>query len=129
MDYMELAEQFFHNFYRLKNNSNQKRIDESMQGEIFTLLYLQKKHVLILPCALGEIMNISSARVATILNGLEKKGLITRELDRSDRRRTVVNLTEEGARQAEKHNQMVINLIAEMLELLGEHDAIELVRI
>lgn len=129
MDYMELAEHFFHNFYRLKNNSHQKKIDESMQGEIFTLLYIKNKNNFIYPGEIGEIMNISSARVATILNGLESKGLIIRELDRSDRRKTVVNLTEEGTRQAEKHNKMVINLIAKILALLGEHDAKELVRI
>lgn len=39
----------------------------------------------------------STARIAVVLNTLEKKGYITRAIDPSDRRRVLVSLTPAGA--------------------------------
>lgn len=129
MDYIELAKQFLNHSYQFKNRGHQKKIDETMQGETFVLLYILRQGDIVLPSEISNEMNISSARVAAILNNLENKGLITRRIDKSDRRKILVDLTQEGIESAEKHNQMVLNMTARMLELLGEHDAKELVRI
>lgn len=129
MDYTELAKQFLHNTYQFRTCGHQKKIDGTMQGETFALLYILKQGDIVLPSEISNEMNISSARVAAILNNLENKGYITRQIDKSDRRKILVELTRKGVRRAEKQNQMVISITARMLELLGEHDAKELVRI
>ncbi|GAA4653265.1 transcriptional regulator [Anaerocolumna aminovalerica] len=129
MDYMELAKQFLHNSYQFRKRGHQKKIDETMQGEAFAILYILRQGDIVLPSEISNEMNISSARVAAMLNSLENKGLVTRQIDKSDRRKILVELTQEGKELAEKHNQMVVNNTARMLELLGEHDAKELVRI
>lgn len=129
MDYTELAKQFLHNSYQLRNHGHQKKISESMKGEMFAILYILRQGGIVLPSEISNEMNISSARVAAILNNLENKGFITRQIDKSDRRKILVDLTQKGMALAEKHNQMVVNITARMLELLGEHDARELVRI
>lgn len=129
MDYIELAKQFLHNSYQFQSRSHQKKIDETMQGETFALLYILKQGSVVLPSEISNEMNISSARVAAILNSLEKKGLITRSIDKNDRRKILVNLTQEGIVLAKQHEEMAINMTARMLGLLGEHDAKELVRI
>lgn len=129
MDYNMLAEQLFYKGCKLKKFNNQQMIEESMQGGIFTLLYMKNKKGIVLPGEISEEMDISSARVATILNNLENKGLIERRIDKSDRRRILVVLTKEGETQAEQRIKKVIGQIAKMLELLGEEDAEEFVRI
>ena len=129
MDYNELAKQFLHNSYQLRSRSHQKKIDETMQGETFALLYILTRGGIVLPSEISNEMNISSARVAAILNNLENKGLIKRNIDKRDRRKILVSLTQEGIALAEKHNEMVNNMTARMLELLGEYDAKEFVRI
>lgn len=129
VDYTELAEQFLRDTFQFKSYGHQRKIDESMRGEVFVLLYILKWDKYVLPSEIGEKMNISSARVATILNALENKGLITREIDKNDRRKILVSLTEKGAKQAKNHNQTIVNLAAKMLKFLGENDAKELIRI
>ncbi|NLK22290.1 MAG: MarR family transcriptional regulator [Epulopiscium sp.] len=82
-----------------------------------------------LPSDISNEMNISSARVAAMLNNLENKGLITREIDKSDRRRILVELTQDGIEFTKDRNKTVVNYTVRILKLLGEHDAKELVRI
>ena len=129
MNYIELAKQLLHNTYQFRSNSNQKKINETMQGETFALLYILRRDGIVLPSEISDEMNISSARVAAILNNLEDKGLILRQIDKNDRRRILVDLTQDGIKLAENYNQMVVNLTVRMLELLGEYDATEFVRI
>ena len=129
MSYKNLAEQFFQTNYQMKKINHQQIIDESLKGEIFTLLYLRNRDDFVLPGEISEIMQISSARVATILNNLENKGLIERQIDKMDRRRILVSLTSLGEENANTHYQEVINQISKMFEILGEEDAKEFIRI
>lgn len=129
MNFTELAEQFLQNSYQLRNRGHQKIIDAKMQGEAFALLYLFHQGDTVVPSEISSEMNISSARVAAILNNLENKGQITRQIDKTDRRKILVTLTEAGANLAQKHSETVTAITARMLELLGENDAKELVRI
>ncbi len=129
MDYTELAKRFLRYSYQFRNCGHQKNINETMRGETFTLIYIFKKGDHVLPGEISNEMSISSARVAAILNNLENKGLIVREIDKSDRRRILVRLTQRGAALAKEHNQRIVNITIRTLELLGERDAKELVRI
>jgi len=129
VDYKKLAEHFFYKSYELKKYELQQIIDENVQGENFALLYIKNKKGCALPGEISGEMNISSARVAAILNNLESKGFIERQIDKTDRRRILVELTKKGEEKAENHNEEVIAKIAKMLELLGEQDAREFVRI
>ena len=129
MSYKNLAEQFFQTNYQMKKINHQQIIDESLRGEIFTLLFLRDRKNNVLPGEISEIMQISSARVASILNNLENKGFIERQIDKADRRRILVSLTSLGKENANAHYQEVINQICKMFEILGEKDAKEFIRI
>lgn len=129
MDYGELAKQFLHNSYQYRSRAHQKRFDDNMHGEAFAMSYIFRQGGTVLPSDISNEMNISSARVAVMLNNLESKGFLTRQIDNSDRRRILVELTQDGIEFAKKHNKTVINYIVRILKLLGEHDAKELVRI
>ena len=101
-------------------------------GEVFVLDYLQRQARESRPCHPKDIslrMGVTSARVATILKGLERRGLLTRRIDRQDARQTVVELTEEGSAFILRHRRAVKERFARTLRALGHEDAAELVRI
>lgn len=129
MDYEELARQFLHNSYRYRIRGHQKKIDDNMQGETFAVTYIYKQGGPVLPSDISNEMNISSARVAVMLNNLENKGFVTRRIDRSDRRRILVELTRDGTEFVQEHNKTVMQYTVKILKLLGDCDAKELVRI
>jgi len=127
--YSELAREFILISHQMRRFGPQKMIEEAMRGESFVIMLLSKKEARALPSEISGIMGISSARVAAVLNGLEHKGLITREIDRDDRRRILVELTPAGKEQAEQYDRMALEGATHMLEILGEEDAKELLRI
>ena len=129
MDYTMLAKEFLERIYRLSKHSTHKEINESMHGEIFALQYIAFQKGAIQPSKISKMIRVSSARVAATLNSLERKGLITRRIDTSDRRRILVELTPNGKEEAEEYFQMIVENVAKMLSGLGEHDATEYVRI
>lgn len=129
MDYSELAADLLNGIKSLHKVKSQKNINEAMQGETFVLNYIASRGIEVLPGEIGHEMDVSSARIATALNSLEQKGLITRRIDTNDRRRILVGITPKGKEYAEDHRQTVLRVAAQMLELLGKHDAKEYVRI
>lgn len=129
MDYQELASEFMHKLYILNKARPHRQISESMQGEAFMLHYLAMNHGSVLPSEISQIMGISSARIAAALNSLERKGLITRRIDITDRRKILVDLTPEGMALAEGQHQTILEDTSELLAMLGEQDAQEYVRL
>ena len=81
---------------------------------------------------LSQRMMVTGGNVTGITDGLEKEGLVVREVDPADRRVFRVKLTAEGERQfrrmATEHEQWVIELFGplslkqkkQLMDLLGE---------
>lgn len=129
MDYAKLAAEFLEWMHLLRKLRPQKNFGEAIQGEAFILQYLANHDADVLPGEIGKEMNVSSARIAQALNSIEKKGLITRAIDKRDRRQIRVQLTAAGRSAADEHLQEVIGHTTRMLQSLGEEDAKEYVRI
>lgn len=129
MDYDELAAELLKKMQMLHTAKPQKNINGALQGETFILNYIAHHGGDVLPGEIGHEMDVSSARIATALNSLEKKGLITRQIDTNDRRKILVRITEKGKDLSEKELKIVVATAAKMLSRLGEHDAKEYVRI
>jgi Transcriptional regulators len=129
MDYRTLATEFMRNMYQLNKARPQKRMHESMQGETFVIHYLSMRGDSVLPSEISNVMGISTARIAATLNSLERKGLVTRRIDTSDRRRILVDLTSKGKAMGEERYHMMLEETAKLLSILGEQDAREYVRI
>ena len=129
MDYTKLAAELFGGMVNIRKVKSQKKINESLHGEAFVLHYIATHKTEVQPGEIGHEMNVSTARIATALNSLESKGLITRQIDTKNRRHILVKITPEGTRLAQEHQEIVLENVAKMLELLGERDALEYVRI
>ncbi|MCL2493213.1 MAG: MarR family transcriptional regulator [Clostridiales bacterium] len=128
MDYELVAEEFLSKIFKL-HQEKQGLFTEGLRGETVALIYLEKMGGGVSPCEISDKMAVSSARVAVILNGLEKKGFITRRIDSDDRRQIIVDLTEDGLEQARKNFQNAKDVYVDMLQFLGEQDAEAFVRI
>ncbi len=129
MDYPALAIEFMEKMRLLRQTKPHRQMSQSMHGECFVLQYIADQHGSVVPGEIREIMGISSARIAATLNSLERKGLITRDIDPIDRRRVLVNLTSKGEETAKIHHRKLYEKTVEMLRLLGEEDAGAYVRI
>ena len=129
MDYPALATQLLDSMQALRKTRPQKHLNEAVHGEAFVLRFIMLQDGDVLPGEIGSEMGVSSARIATALNSLESKGLITRQIDLNDRRKILVRITPEGRAVAENQEQAVVEGTAKMLALLGEQDAKEHVRI
>lgn len=129
MDYSALAREYMAIFYKMRKRKNQKKITDSMHGEQFVLTFLSRHGGSVIPSEISNEMGISTARVAAALGSLESKGLVTRRIDERDRRRILVELTEDGRAQEASHAKAITGVLVRMLEDLGEADANELLRI
>ena len=129
MDYQKLANELLKNLLMHHRVKPKKNIDEFLLGENFVLAYINGQNGDVQPGEIRGAMNVSTARIASALNNLEKKELITREIDTKNRRQILVKITEKGKELAENHKKEVLGLAVKMLKLLGEYDAREYVRI
>jgi len=129
MSYIELAKGLLEKMQLMHKAKPQKYINESLQGEMFILKYISIRNTSVLPGEISNEMGVSSARIATALNNLERKNLITRQIDKNDRRKILVEITKEGKQVVAKQDKILINIVAHILETLGGHDAKEYVRI
>ena len=129
MDYVTLAAELLDKMQVLRKSKPQKHINESLHGEAFVLHFIAGHDGDVLPGEISSEMGVSSARVAAALNSLESKGMITRKIDLSDRRKILVGITPAGRALAEQQQQAVIQGASKMLALLGEQDAKAYVRI
>ena len=77
------------------------------------------------PSALTEVreyLSVSKAAVSQMLNSLEKRGYILREIDPNNRRNIIVILTDEGRTAFEKRNQEFYDRFELVIRGIGEKD-------
>jgi DNA-binding MarR family transcriptional regulator len=120
-------------------NQIENRIRQSLQSEFETTLprfdlmaQLERTPEGLKMSELSQRMMVTGGNVTGITDGLEKEGLVVREVDAADRRVYRVKLTAEGKRQfrrmAGEHERWIIDLFGslgakqkkQLTELLGE---------
>ena len=129
MDYESLAHEYLEVMYQMRKRNTHKQVSDSLHGENFVLSYISEHEGNVIPSDISNAMGITSARIAAALNSLEGKGLILRRIDTEDRRRILIDLTDAGREQVQKHYQMIMSYTTNMLKYLGEDDAKEYIRI
>jgi len=129
MDYDLLALELIENMHSARAAFRQKPIPEDIRGEAFVLYCIENKGGRTVPSELSDMICVSSARVAAVLNSLEDKEFITRRIDTDDRRKIIVELTPKGAHYVEEFRKKQTEQMKDILMSLGEEDAEELVRL
>lgn len=105
-----------------------KNAEELLKGEVPVLCHIAEKEQ-ITPTELAHKFSLSTARIATILNRLEDKGLIVRIHDHKDRRKVYIHLTDEGRQLAAKKMEELYAQLHGLLLNLGDDDAREYLRL
>ena len=129
MDCEGLAEMLGDQTELLFRHGPHKLIGKNARGECFVLRCLARSKAPLLPSDLSEQSHASTARIAVVLNTLEKKGLISRAIDPTDRRRILVSLTNVGQEYVAVVRTQLREDMKHLLEELGEQDAREYLRI
>ncbi|MBP1045038.1 MarR family transcriptional regulator [Enterococcus sp. BWM-S5] len=122
MTFAEEAEQELVRLMLQNRNGAFSKIEKSNKGENIVIKFLARAGEPTSPKCLAESLNLSSARIAVVLGGLEKKGLIVRDMDPDDRRRINVTLTESGAKMAHAEKKEMRDKIIQIFEMMGEKD-------
>lgn len=128
-DYIAEAVRVFEQVIHNTHPGPMENINKIAKGEMFVLGYLDRENRAIMPWEISEAMNSSSARVSAILNSLEKKGQITREVDVSNRRNVLVTITPVGIKRVEVVKFKMRKSLAELFTQMGEEDTLEFIRL
>ena len=129
MDYEKMAEELLNIHAGLLRVSANRMMDRFVRGELFVLNYLIQHDGTAFPKGLSNVMEVSTARIAALLNQIEKKGWIIRSTDGEDNRQTIITLTEAGGSEVEDTRRDIVQEVVKMLKGIGAEDANELLRI
>lgn len=129
MDYNSLAKELLTVRENLLQVPANQHLSQMVRGEMFVLNYLFTHEGIIHPKELSEKMAVTTARIASLLNHMERKQLLLRHTDPNDNRQVVVVLTDTGRETIQKIRTEVISYVCAMLEGLGPEDAQAYIRI
>ncbi len=129
MDYNLLAEQLTEVIAEVYYKKPTVNYAEFFQGELKMLNLLSKCETGLTPGELCKRLFMTSARVASALKSVEKKGYVVRERDEKDRRSVIVTLTDRGREYAEKKDRELKEAFGFFLSELGEDDSREFIRL
>lgn len=129
MNYNRLADDLFDGLVRYSQTRFCAVPAEFSTGEVGVLVHLSMMTDDASAGELSERLGLSTARVAAVLNTLEKKKMITRRRSAKDRRKVFVHITDYGRELVNKKRHEGLECAEALLERLGENDARALVRI
>lgn len=114
-----------------KNNtaSLNEILSDFNKGEIGVLCYLVFEEDHVTSSKLSEQLNVSTARIANILNSLATKNYIKRTEDLIDKRKTIVEVTPTGKQLVIAEKQKIIDKIILIIEKLGKEEILDYIRI
>jgi len=107
----------------MRRKKHGKHRSEEDRSAWMLLRYLDHAEEEVNPTELCKAMNVTTPRITTILNDMEEKGYITRQISAHDRRRICVTLTEAGRARINEGKKRLHDRIARIIEKVGEEDA------
>lgn len=114
------------NYYFVKFKSikpKRPRIEESQKGENFIIFYLGYfDNGDIYAGDIANELECSTARVAALLNRLEKKNFIKKETSSLDKRKTKVALTTLGKEEYEKRSKKFKEYLNKIIDTIGKEE-------
>lgn len=129
MNYRVQAEELLSIQMELPLASIERQVWKLNRGMYFALQYLFAHGGAAHPRELSRGMEVSSARVASMLNHMEAQALVRREADAEDNRQVIIHLTEKGVVLLQKLREKLVVDIAELLGALGPEDATAYLRL
>ena len=119
MDVENMAEMLFQQIKEGTSTPISELLDEFNCGEIGVLSTLAFDQNPVTAGELSEKLNVTTARIARILNSLESKQYIRRKNDRTDRRKIFVTITKKGKELADSTKKEIMDKIIQVIQEVG----------
>lgn len=100
-----------------------------LRGEDLFLVVLDDVGGMSTPSQLSEYTDFTPARLSAIIKALEGKGYILRQQNETDKRCTIIEITEKGLVYSRELKEAAIRNSLDIIEKLGEKDSAEFVRL
>lgn len=97
-------------------------IDDGSKGMFLILRILADSDGDVVAGDLAKIMCVSTARIASALNTLEKKGYVRRESEKTDARKVVIRLTDVGKSALDERMAGINQIVAPMFANLTDEE-------
>ncbi|PJM74138.1 hypothetical protein CS006_03095 [Bifidobacterium primatium] len=120
---MGYAEDAVKEMFTLAMRSRGKNIDSvnrGAKGETPALHMLAMSSVPLTPGRMSDMLGVSPGRVSAILDRLEKKGMVVRETDPSNRRNVLVSITDKGREADRRAFTEIHDRFVHVFERMGE---------
>lgn len=106
------------------------KLADFLQGELYLLNFLSlDSDEEYGPSELSDLLHISRPRITATISALKKKKYVHTELDKVDRRRLKVKITDLGRKFVDEKQIEVEGNFDGLIEGIGENDTLELIRI
>ena len=126
-------EEYAENLFNRLKPTNFKSLTDTLnyfnRGEVGVLSYLAFEKSEASSGELSEKLNVTTARIASILNSLENKKYIRRKGDSLDKRKTLVVITESGKELAVETKKELMDILIKVIKEIGYEDIEEYTRI
>ncbi len=103
-----------------------RNIGSQTQGKTLKILYVKGS---MSQKEMQEKLGVQPGTISEIINKLERKELVTRHTDPTDRRRVILSLTEKGKEDVEEYSRQYQNYVASFFQVLEESEKMELERL
>lgn len=127
MDYRAIAQSLVELHAALRLGPVARQLSELDCGTFLALQLLSSGDAH--PCELSRKMGVSTARVAALVNHLERDGLAVRRPDPDDSRAVTVSLTPAGKARICEKREAAVSALAGALQALGPREAQAYLRI
>lgn len=130
--YEELAKKFMIERMEYKKK-NAPAVEDFMtklsMGEAGVVAYLTFISNGVSAGTLSQEFNISTARIASILNKLENKKYIRRVIDKNDKRKVIVYIDDDIKKETISKWEKEVSRLARIFFMMGEKDTLEFIRL
>lgn len=120
MDTQALYERTLKSFFEYNKTEPPKRMENMTIGEKGILRILRKEYPN--PIFSGDFsvhLNVGTGRIGNALKSLEEKGFIYRVVDKGDRRKVLVYLTDEGKTKIDEKEKELKEFIFKVIDEVG----------
>ncbi len=123
MDYQTLQNEIKHLFQTENWRKLMGLIDDGSRGMFLILRILNDSDGEdVVAGDLAKCACVSTARIATALNTLEKKGYVTREKSAEDARKVVIHMTDAGREMLRERLEVINSVVVPMFGKLTEEE-------
>ena len=105
-------------FKKTKPNDFFNKVDDYEAGMRFVLIYLSENEN-VYANNIANVMGVSRARITVLLNKLENKGYIKKEVSATDKRIEVVSLTDSGFNYINQIKENILSLVIKLVDEIG----------